>query len=563
MISRGAITTVAGNGSAGYQGDNGPATAAELSNPSGIALDSSGNFYFDDYGNNRVRMVSNGTITTVAGNGTYGFSGNGGNATSAQLGYPSGVAVDSAGSLYITDNYRVLKITKGKITTIGGLQNPQGIAVDSAGNVYVAETAAHRVRVLTPSTTGCVYAMTPVSPQSQPAGGSVTISVQTGPGCSWTVESLPAWIRVVGSAFGEGSGTLSLMVAPNADPPRSATIVIGGQNVAIAQGGNMTIAGQVVLSPPKALPGVTLTLTGGKSGTAATDSGGNFSFSGFSSAGTYTVTPSLAGYAFIPASLTFTNVTANPAANFTAWAIPRVMGIGPVFGSTMVAAPSGVAARETLSIYGSNLCSDGVSAAPTLPDRLSSCIVQVDGTNLRVYYASAGQINAVLPQTLAIGAHQLVVQRYTDTGYKTAATQSVPFGLTANRVAMAFAERLDSGTPMLLAQYGDGSFVGSAKPVHAGDVIVLYLTGLGRTAQTFSEGAAPKSASAAVEPIQVSVAGQSATVLYDGLQPSYPGIDQINLQLPAYTLPPEANSVSIQITAPGANQAVAYQIPAN
>jgi len=116
------ITTVAGNGTAGYTGDNGPATSAKMYQPAGLAVDSAGNLYFADSGNDVVRRVSNGTITTVAGSGTAGDSGDNGPATNAQLNYPYGVAVDSAGNLYIAEilNKRVRKVTKGVITTFAG-----------------------------------------------------------------------------------------------------------------------------------------------------------------------------------------------------------------------------------------------------------------------------------------------------------------------------------------------------------------------------------------------------------------------------------------------------------
>lgn len=568
LLSNSAITTFAGDGTAGYQGDGGLATAAYLSAPAGVALDPSGNLFIADYGNNRVREVSNGIITTVAGNGTFGYTGAGGTATSALLGNPSSVAIDSAGSLYITDSYRVMKTTKGKtsttISTIAGLDNPQGIAVDAAGNVYVSQPDMHRVVELSPSTgTTCSVTVTPATPFALATGGPLTVNVQTGAACSWALENLPVWLAAPGSSFGTGPGAVTFQVTANSGAPRTATILAGGQNVVIAQAGTMTITGQVISNSGTALPGVALALSGGKSGTASSDSGGNFAFSGFTSSGTYTVTPSLTGYAFVPTSQTFTNATTNPTANFTAWPLPQISGVGPVFGSTLVPAPSGFAAAETIAIYGTNLCSTAATATPTLPDRLAACIVQVDGTNLHVYYAGASQINAVLLQTLAQGSHQLVVQHYTDTTYKTMAAQSASFNLTVNPASMAFAERTDGGAQILLAQYTDGSFAGPEKPVLAGNIVTLYLTGLGKTAQTFTEGAAPKAASSAVTPIQVTVQGLPATVLYDGVQPSYPGIDQINLQLPNYTLPAGTTSVTVQFSAPAANQTVAYQLSAN
>jgi sugar lactone lactonase YvrE len=163
------ITTVAGDGTAGFAGDSGAATAAELDYPSGIAFDGSGNLYIADQVNHRVRMVStSGTITTIAGNGTLGYSGDKGPATSAELKYPCGVAVDSSGNIYIADtgNNVIRKVSSGTITTFAGdntagysgdaaaatsaeLDGPVGLAVDSAGNVYIADTTNNVIRKVT------------------------------------------------------------------------------------------------------------------------------------------------------------------------------------------------------------------------------------------------------------------------------------------------------------------------------------------------------------------------------------------------------------------------------
>src|SRR6202043_538786 len=111
----GVITTVAGNGTAGFAGDGGAATSAQLKGPTGIAVDSTGNLYIADQANNRVRKVAaaTGVITTVAGNGTAGFSGDGAAATSAELYSPTDLTFDSTGNLYISDNAnnRIRKVT--------------------------------------------------------------------------------------------------------------------------------------------------------------------------------------------------------------------------------------------------------------------------------------------------------------------------------------------------------------------------------------------------------------------------------------------------------------------
>jgi cysteine-rich repeat protein len=163
----GAITTIAGSGAFGFSGDGGPATQATLGQPQGIATDVSGRVFIADRQNNRVRRVDvDGTITTVAGNGTRGFLGDGGPATSAALRDPRGVAVDTVGRLLIVDtgNNRVRRVElDGTIQTIAGtgesgfagdggaatsatLDGPVGIAVDSLGRILVADENNGRVR---------------------------------------------------------------------------------------------------------------------------------------------------------------------------------------------------------------------------------------------------------------------------------------------------------------------------------------------------------------------------------------------------------------------------------
>jgi len=172
--STGIITTVAGNGSLGYSGDNGAATSASLNNPSGVAVDSNGNIYIADTYNSRLRMVTpGGIITTVAGNGSCSYTGDTGFATGASLCNPAGVAVDSTGNIYIADssNSCVRKVTTdGKINTVAGngswgysgdtgaaisanLSYPTGVAVDSIGNIYIADSNNLRIRMVNPGGT--------------------------------------------------------------------------------------------------------------------------------------------------------------------------------------------------------------------------------------------------------------------------------------------------------------------------------------------------------------------------------------------------------------------------
>ena len=165
----GTLTLVAGNGTSGYSGDGGPAVQASLSNPWGIAVDKTGNIYIADELNNRIRRVSpDGIITTVAGVGTAGFSGDGAAAVDAQLHFPLNVMLDPAGNLYIADyfNGRIRKVSPdGIIVTIAGggpvypadgglataaaIAGPTGMAIDATGNIFVADRSGNRVRKIT------------------------------------------------------------------------------------------------------------------------------------------------------------------------------------------------------------------------------------------------------------------------------------------------------------------------------------------------------------------------------------------------------------------------------
>ncbi len=163
----GVISTVAGNGHQGFSGDNGPASAAQLNQPYGLALDAAGNLYIADYGNQRVRAVgTNGNITTVAGDGQSGAYADGGPATAALLLGPRDMATDPAGNLYISelDGHRVRKVAPGGIiSTVAGigiagfggdgglataaqLNQPAGLALDGAGNLYIVDSLNRRIR---------------------------------------------------------------------------------------------------------------------------------------------------------------------------------------------------------------------------------------------------------------------------------------------------------------------------------------------------------------------------------------------------------------------------------
>jgi sugar lactone lactonase YvrE len=166
VTSAGVVSTLAGNGTAGFA--DGTGTSAQFNNPIGIAIDASGNLYVADEGNNRVRKItSGGVVTTIAGNGTAGYAD--GVGTFAQFNPPSGITIDGSGNLYVTDqnNYRIREITPaGAVTTLAGngtagyvdgngafaeFNQPAGIARDGSGNLYVTDFGNNCIRKITPA----------------------------------------------------------------------------------------------------------------------------------------------------------------------------------------------------------------------------------------------------------------------------------------------------------------------------------------------------------------------------------------------------------------------------
>jgi len=246
------ITTVAGTGFPGFSGDNGPATSAQLEYPTSVAVDPAGDLYISDSRYQRVRKVTLGVITTVA-NGWPVYPAD--TSLSAQF-LPLGVSADASGSVFFTDviNQRILKLVNGVITTVAGngsqgyggddgpatsaqMNFPFGIAVDSTGNIFVADSRNNRIRRVVPLRDACWPFVKPASLSANGSGGELGIAIETGPSCQWEIRNLPSWITAPRGTSGTGPGLVTLSVAANTGEPRKVTIAIAGIWVPISQAG--------------------------------------------------------------------------------------------------------------------------------------------------------------------------------------------------------------------------------------------------------------------------------------------------------------------------------------
>jgi autotransporter-associated beta strand protein len=266
--STGLITTVAGNGICGYSGDGGAATSAELDAPMGVAVDAAGDVFIADTSNDVIREVNHttGTITTVAGNGSDGYSGDGYAATSAQLNFPNTVAVDSAGNLFIADSgnnvIRKVNLSTGVIATVAGdfalgsgysgdggaatgaqLSYPAGIAVDAVGELFIADSGNNVIRKVNLST-GVIVTV---------AGDFALGSGYRGDGGAATGAQLsyPAGVAVdaAGDLFIADSGNSAIREV-NASTGTIATVAGNGIGGYSGDGGSAT---QAQLSDPTAV----------------------------------------------------------------------------------------------------------------------------------------------------------------------------------------------------------------------------------------------------------------------------------------------------------------------
>jgi uncharacterized protein (TIGR03437 family) len=521
ISSSGVIKTIAGSSTAEvYSGDGKTADKASLYEPNGIAFDSSGNLYIADTGNHVVRKVDHSTniISTVAGNNYSAYSGDGAAATSANLSYPSSLAFDSAGNLYIADtnNDCIRKVnSSGIISTFAGmcsyplyqgdggpatsakLNKPYSIAFDAQGNLYIADTENECIRVVT--TDGIINTY---------AGACANENASEG------------WV----------------------DGPASEARFYSPSGIAIDAAGSIYVADKGNCVIRKIAPG----------GTVATIAGNTYP--------TYTAGPSgLAASLYFPLGLALDssgNVYVADSQNdlvreltvSNASSLPSINAGGVAsayqFGALSTAAPG-----SWIEIYGSNLAT-GTEAwsannfnGNTAPTSLLGTEVSIGGKLAYVSYVSPGQVNVQVPAGVAAGTEPVVVT-----------SMGVSENLPVANVSAAQSIAIAATAPGLFAPsvflIGGNQYVGALFPDFAtyvlppgevngiasqrakpGDTLVLFGIGFG--------GGLPAGQIANSSEIlpagsfEVSFGGTPATVNYAGLAPDYVGLYQFNVVVPS------------------------------
>jgi uncharacterized protein (TIGR03437 family) len=558
------ITTVAGTGASGYSGDGGQATSAQLSIPWGIAVDASGNLYIADEINNRIRMVAaDGTITTIAGNGTSGYTGDGSAATSAELNYPAAVAVDGSGNVYIADtaNHVVRKrAAGGTIANLAGtnvagyagdgaaatsaqLNLPLGVALDTAGNLYIADTLNSMVRKV--ATGGTITTVAGSTLGGYGGDGGAATSAQLYEPFAVTVDAAGnlylsdtfnhavrkvavdgTITTVAGSGTRGYSGDGGLATQAKLNYPAGLAVDAAG-NLYIADSLNCRIR---VVTPS----GIITTVAGtGKFGSLG-DGGPATSAQLNTPTG---VALDSAGKLYVADSQNSRVRRLTPDKSATPSMQPGAVISASGFGAFTSAAPG-----SWIEIYGSNLATNtrqwraadfnGVNA----PTSLDGTSVTIGGQAAFVGYISPTQVNAVAPSNAGTGPQQITVT--------TAAGISAPYTLNFNATEpglWAPPSFKIGGKSYVGALFSDfatfalpsGAIPGvNSRPAHPGETIILYGTGFGAVTPSVNAGEVTQQTNALVTPIQVFFGGMAAQVAYAGLAPTTVGLYQFNVVVP-------------------------------
>jgi len=511
----GVITTIAGT-TFGYSGDGGPATSAKLNlqagSPglSGLAVDSQGSVYISDTHNCAIRLVTaaTGIITTFAG-GTCGYSGDNGPANKASLFYSSGIALDSQGNLYIADNLsnRVRKVDQtGMITTVAG----NGDSFWEADGVAATATGLDSPVGVKFDSKGNMYI----------SEGNRVRKVDT----SGTIHTIAGSTMNGGNQGSSGNGGLATQA-----------LLFGPLDLAIDSAGDVYIADNQNLKVRKIdTAGIISTFAGvfGPVSTPLGDGG-----------------PATSAYLGNPLSLLldaqnnlYISETQGQVRKVAAPPPPKpAITSGGIVSASNFGQLKAVSPGSWIEIYGSNLATDARSWSGSdfngvnAPTSLDGTSVTIGGQAAFVYFISAGQVDAQVPSNVGTGPQQVTVT--------TAGGTSTSVEVTVNNVEpglLAPASFDLGGVQYATALFADGSYVLpvgaiagiTSRPAKPGDTIVLYGIGFGTVNPNIAAGQIEKQLNTLADKFEISIGGVPATVSYDGLAPDYVGLYQFNIVVP-------------------------------
>jgi uncharacterized protein (TIGR03437 family) len=553
------ISTVAGDGTAGFSGDGGPATAATFRGPFGVVLDAAGNIYVADFNNERVRKIAtDGTISTIAGTGVQGFGGDGGPAVNAMLSRPSRISIDSHGNLFLTDpgNSRVRKISpNGIITTVAGngnaaesgdgglatnaaLNYPESAVADAAGNLYISDGDGNVVRKV--DTNGIISTVVGTGNAGHGGdGGAASKATLNNPsglaldgnGNLFIADSNNNRIRKVtngiittiagnGTAGFSGDGGQATSAA--LDSP-SGPILDSAGNLYFADASNNRVRVILTNGTIETVAGSGPAAYGGDGGPAV-DAELHLPLE---------VATSPSGSLYIADGFNQRVRLLTPGSGTPSISSGGVLSAGAFGGFTSVSPGSWI------EIYGSSLAKDtrGWGSADftgnNAPTNLDGTSVSVGGKSAFIDYISPGQVNALLSSDTPTGSQQLTLT----TGIGTSAA----YDITVNALEpglLAPASFVIGGIAYAAAVFQDGNFalpegaVGASRPAKPGDLITLYGIGFGPVTPAVGDGEITQQLNSLASSFQMSLGGSPLSPSYDGLAPQAVGLYQFNITVP-------------------------------
>ncbi|HTC86642.1 MAG TPA: hypothetical protein VK686_00020 [Bryobacteraceae bacterium] len=530
----GIITTIAGT-TYGFSGDGGPAISAQLTlqggSPgfSGLAVDGAGNVYISDTHNCVIRLITaaTGIITTVAGNHTCGFAGESGLATAASLLYPTGITLDSAGNLYIADtlNNRVRKVdSSGMISTVAG----NGDATYDGDNVQATTTGVVSPEGLTFDSAGNLYISESDRIRKVDTSGTIT-----------TIAGKTTAVQTPGFS---GDGGLA-----------TAATLSGPLGLVVDSSGNLYFGDNQNLKVRRINTAGIISTYAGVFGPVSTPLG-----NGGPATSAYIGNP-LGLLLDAAGDLLITTTTGDVRDVKAAPPAPPTLGSGGVVGASAFGKSTSIAPGSWIEIYGSSLASNTRQWATTdfsgvnAPTSLDGTSVTIGGQQAFIAFISPGQVNAQVPSNVSTGVQQVALK----SGGGTSASLSIMVSALEPGL-LAPASFNIGGVQYVVALFLDGTYVlpegaiagVNSRPAKPGDVIVLYGVGFGPVTPAVPAGQIVQQSNTIASNFQMSIGGTSAKADYSGLAPNYVGLYQFNIVVPAVAA---SNAAPLTFTLGGTN----------